>query len=533
MAAPVGTTLNVRSSEFEEVISKQIVFFMPTLDKVWEDTLDGLGQMASSDELGRDWVIVKHVKEGMAGVFEAGGPRADFPLYGDKTLTELGNKLYFGGVNQSWPDPFDGPNAKAKRWAIPMRSMLGNLAFTLSEIRAEASPAFIGEILVPRFEGFAKNAAMTMCNYFWVNQNDLYALSWLGGTTSGTHYALEDSNRTIKVYLSESNMAIDRFSVGMRLQIYSSDGATQRTVTGSTTESIFIVTGLDEQSCTLFLKEARNLPLDGSKFVSGLASGDRIVFARSKGNSSTPYSASPYFTGIAGLNSWMKFGGGGADDYLLGNERVSTHSGFNAELSVKEWTQHRSMLVDMQGEPLTEHFLRRVVRRWHASKGKYGMSLDTLVASDGVFFAYEQQRIGRQFYDRTGRRADLTKEGGPGEYVFELDGHVVTGITSNWVDAKTVYGLKRKNNWRRYAPPEIKGTTNMSQMKKGIPFRFVGKALTGSSNQMPIYATGSGRSLPTEGVQMPGFLCMQMVPDQPCGLKLTNVAEDRYFSTKI
>lgn len=534
MAAPVGTVLNTRSSEFEEVISRQIEFFMPTLDKVWEDTLNGLGQMASSDELGRDWVIVKHVKEGLSGVIEPGGPRGDFPIYGDKTGANLGNKLYFNGLQNTFPDPFDSPNAKAKRWAIPMRSMLGNLPFTLSEVRAEASSAFIGDILTPRFEGFARNMAMTLCNYFWINQADNYALSYIGGTTSGTHYALEDSNTTLKIYLSESNMAIDRFAVGQRLQIYNAAGTTQRTVTGSTTDSIFIVVAVDEQSCTLFLKEAKNLPLNSTNFASNIASGDIIVFAKSKGNSGTPYSSSPYFTGIAGLNSWMKFGGGGDDDYLLGAERVPTHSGFDSTLNVKEWTQHRSMLVDLQGEPLTEHLLRRVMRRWWLSKGKYGMSIDTFVASDGVFFAYEAQKIGRQFFDRTNKKADQTSEGGPGEFTFEIDGHRMTGITSTWVPAKTMYGLKRKNNWKRYAPPDIKGTTNMAQMKQGIPWRFVGKALTGGqSNQLPVFATANGRTLVTEGVQMPGFLTMQMVPEQACGLKFTNVAEDRWFSSKL
>jgi hypothetical protein len=534
MAAPVGTVLNTRASEFEEVISRKIEFFMPTLDKVWEDTLSGLGEMASSDVLGRDWVIVKHIKEGLSGVIEAGGPRGDFPIYGDKTGTSLGNKVYFEGLENTFPDPMDSPNAKAKRWAIPMRSMLANLPMTLSEIRAEASSAFIGEILAPRFEGFARNMAMTLCNYFWLNQADNYALTYLGGTTSGTHYALADSNKLLKVYLSESDMAIDRFAVGQRLQWYNSAGTTQRTVTGSTSNSVFIVVGLDEQSFTLLLREQNNLALDSTNFVSNLAANDILVFAKSKGNSGTPYAASPYFTGIAGVNSWMKFGGGGDDNYLLGGERVSSHSGFNAELDVTEWTQHRSMKVDMEGNPLTEHTFRKILRRWYNAKGKYGMEIDTLVASDGVFFAYEAQRIGRQFFDRTGTRANLTNEGGPGEFIFEVDGHRITGITSTWVGARTAYGLRRKNNWKRYCPPDIKGTTNMSQMKQGIPFRFVGKALTGgTSNQLPIFATGAGRTLVTQGVQMPGFLTMQMVPEQPCGLKFTNLAEDRYVGAKI
>jgi hypothetical protein len=41
--------------------------------------------------------------------------------------------------------------------------------------------------------------------------------------------------------------------------------------------------------------------------------------------------------------------------------------------------------------------------------------------------------------------------------------------------------------------------------------------------------TQANRTFVTEGSQLPGYLRMQLVPEQVCGLKLTNVAEDRIY----
>lgn len=545
MAAPTGSLFSTQSVRIEEIINKKIGMFLPACDKVWEDMIVSNQSVGPQDSFGRDYLIIKTFMQGLTGVVEPGGPKGDFTLYGDPQNTALGAKLHLQGLSNVFPDATLGANQTPYRLSIPMRSMHTNLMLTLGELQAEATQAFIGEVIAPKLEGFAKHISQTMCNYFYISQNSYYSLGTLGGTTATTanrplstdDYALADSNKTLVINLTRSNYAIDRFMIGMRVQFYNSTGTTLRTVTGSTSNSTFIVIAIDELSGHLHLKEAGNLALDSTNFVSGLASGDNIVMASSKGNAGTPYSdsAGGYFTGIAGINSWLKAGDANgssrnADNTLLGYESAGTNSGYNGDINVNIHPEFRSMVYSLGGQPLTEHFMRKLLRRWHAAKGKYGYDIDTLVASDGVWLAYEAQKIGRQYYDRTGKTSTINNEGSSGDFQIQMDGRTYRGLTSSYVESGTVYGHKFKGNWKRYSPPDPKGVKKGERMPAWIPFRFVGAALTGNgSNQIPIFATSANRTFITEGTQMPGFLRMQLVPDQVCGLKLTGVAEDRLY----
>ena len=77
------------------------------------------------------------------------------------------------------------------------------------------------------------------------------------------------------------------------------------------------------------------------------------------------------------------------------------------------------------------------------------------------------------------------------------------------------------------------GTSKFAK-EDGAPIEFIAGALTGTgSNKLPIYNTdgsADGITRVTEGVQMPGQMRMQLVPDQPAGMKLTGVSYDKIYS---
>lgn len=538
MPSPVGSIMSIHGVRIEEILNKQMGYLLPSVDELWEDSIVTNRGIGSADQMGRDFLINKNYAGGLTGVIEPGGPRQDFPIYGDPAATNLGAKLHLQGLSQSFPDALLGPNPTPYRLTIPMRSMLTNIMLTLGEQQAEATPAFIGEVIAPKFQGFATHLMQTVCNYFYLSQNTYYSLTYLGDATLGSGYSLEDSNTTLVLNLQLSNYAVDRFMVGMRVQFYDSTGTTQRTVTGSGTSSIFVVIAVDPLTAKVRLKEYGNLALNSTAFASNLATGDICVLASSKGSSSTPYSASPYFTGIAGINSWMKYGDSNgstdtADNCLLGAERAGTNSGYSGNINVNVHPEFKSMLVDNGSMPLTEHQLRMILRRFHVAKKRHGHTIDCLIANDGVWLAYEAQKIGRQYYDRTGRLSMMDKEGSSNSFEFTLDGRTYTGYSSTYVDANTVYGIKKGGgNWKRYSPPDPRGLRKGERIPSWMPFRFVGSALTGNgSNQIPIFSVSNNRTFVTEGTQMPGYLRMQLVPDQACGLRITGVAEDRLYSS--
>jgi hypothetical protein len=540
MAAPVGSLFSTHSVRIEEIISKNIEFFYPAMDPFFTKMVASNQGVGNAGEYGRDWKIRKTYMGSLTGVIDQGGPSGDFTLYGGANDTTLGQKTHLKGLEESWPDAFESPHASPIPLGIPMRSMLTNLPITLGELQAEVTPAFIGNVVAPKLEGFSKNIALTVAMFFYLSQNNFYRLSYLAGNSGTGWNATLDTNRELMVDTTFSNYAAERFFVGQRVQFFSSDGATLRQTPTLGTNTVFVVTRVNLNKGLVYFRALDNQAINGA----GFANNDVIVFAKSKGNAATPYAQSPYFTGIAGLNSWIKTGSGSGltwgsgdyvDNFLLGAEA----DGQNA-ISVVEHPEFASLSFNLAGAPVTEHFLRQVCRRWYMSKGRFGMDIDSFVAPDGVWLAYEAQLIGRQVEQRRGMLSTL-KSGqgsdngamGDADILFVMDGKTFSGYTSVFAESGTIYGHKiRGGNWKRYTPPDPRGVRAGGNVPSWAPFRFVAPALTGTDSiQMPVYRTnGSGRTVPTEGAQMPGMLRMQVVPDQIPGIKITGAAEDRLYS---
>ena len=526
MAAVAGSLFNLHEDRIEEVINKNVEIFLPGLDPIWRDLISTSQGVGPADALGRDLKILKVFMGSMAGVLEQGAPRGDLTLYGDDTDTH-GGRLYTQNLAQVWPDPTEGPNAAPYRLGINMRSMMSNIMFTLGEMQAEASPAFIGEIIAPKLEGFGRNIAHTLCNYWYLNQNDDYALCQIGSdmavTGSGPYY----------LTFSPSNGAVDRFYVGQRVDIWdddsgadmddSADGLKNSSNGTKAGRHKVFVDYVDELKGQVRLVSAVAAFTTGSGVVAPLAD-DWIMYAGSVDETANTA------TGFAGVNSWLKSGSGGDNNYLLGADKDGSASN---QIDVTAHPEFKSFTKSSVGV-LTEHKLRQYLRRFHAAKNKYGQYIDCLIASDGVWLNYESTKIGREILDRTGRLSSVTSEGSNEGFKFTFDGRSYTGYTSTYVEDGSVYGIRKGgNNWKKYIPPAVAGTSKFAKAD-GAPFEFIAGALTGTgTNKLPIYNTdGSdgGITRVTEGVQMPGQMRMQLVPDQPAGMKLTGVSYDKIYS---
>jgi len=535
--APTGSIFNTQSTRIQEIINKSVGMFLPTFDKIWEDTIVSNQGVGPAGDMGRDHLILKTYMGGLTGVIEPGGVGTDWTLYGDPSSTALGSKLYMQGLSRTFPDATQGMNQAVYKLGIPMRSMLANIMLTLGESQAEASPALIGEVIAPKLEGFARHMSQTVCNYWYTSQNTFYSLGTLGNVTVTTGYVLGDFNKEIKFNLvsgATATYTINRFMVGMRVQIYDTTGATLRTTASG--QSIFVITAVDELTGWVTMRCIDNLTL--AAFPATLTAGDIVVMANSKGDANTPFThtSTGYFTGIAGINSWMKTGDTNGTttnnvNTLLGYESVSNAGGYNAAINVNTHPEFKSMFYSNGGLALTEHTLRKILARFHAAKGKYGQTIDCLIASEGVWLAYLGQKISREYIDRTGKTASINSEGNQEGMTFSYDGRTYEGYTSTYIETGTVYGIKKKNNWRRYSPPDPARVKKFDRNPSWNPFVFVAPALTGTDSiMMPISAVGSNRTLVTEGSQMPGMLRMQLVPDQPAGIKITSVGEDRLYA---
>lgn len=509
MTATVGSLLNTQEPRVQEILSKQIDYLMPGVDPIFRSMIVSSQGVVPASEIGRDMHIIKIFQEGLTGVIEQGALTNNFALYGDDTDT-FGTKLHQQNIVQTFPDPTYGMNQTPYQLAIPLRSMLMNIMFTLGELTAEALPATIGEIVAPKMKNFAQHITFQFANYMYVNQNDFYKLgtiSSLATAGAGPYYWT----------FSPSEQVADRFATGMQVDVYDSTGATRRNETGGGAREVLVVDYVDELSNEVRLVSDANT-------TGTIVDTDIVTFAQTK--------ASGSFSSFAGLNSWIKGGSGSNDNYLLGADRIT-----GKEIDVTTHPCHKSFTWNASGAALTEHQFRKICRRIHAAKWKYGYEIDTWIASDGVWLEYEATKIGREYIDRTGRLSNIMNEGSQGDkdfggFKFTFDGKTYTGYTSMFVEDGALYGHKLGgNNWKRIVPPTIRGTKPFSQEETGYPVEFVAGSLTGgASNSLPIYSSSGSTTLVTEAVQMPAWVRMQLAPDQPCGAKITNLKTARLYS---
>ena len=539
--ATAGSLFDKQSDRIQEVLNKNIEMFLPALDPAWRDTFVTSQGVGPASMIGRDLKILKIYMGSMAGVLDMADTSSNFVLYGDKTVSDIGAKLQQQANTNTWPDATDGVMARPFRLGVGMKEMVSNLYMSLGEMTAEATPAFIGEVIGPKLEGHARLMAHTLCNYWYLAENNSYQLgsfpyvsasttnqystdffttttvpTWVNAATVSTN-----TIRAIKITITEKS--IDRFAVGMRVDMFD-DGANQiranDTVAtaagqGPTTRISAWVAAVDEVggTVTIAFGAGINMTVGASKIY-------YIYFAnaRQTGAASGAITASKGY-GFAGINSWLKNTGN-----LLGGDYDSSNA-----IDVNVHPEFKSYFKTSVGT-LTEHKMRQYLRGYHRSKEKYGQYIDCLIASDGVWLNYESQKIGQYMLDRTSRLSSLQNEGSQEGFKFSFDGRTYNGYTSNYVEDGTVYGIRKGGaNWKKYVPPSPKGTQKFDKAEGFIPFEFVGPALGYADVKVPIQKVVGNSSLVTEGMQMPGMLRMQLVPDQPSGMKLTGVTTDRQY----
>jgi hypothetical protein len=536
--ATTGSLFDKQSDRIQEVLNKNIELFLPALDPAWRDTFVTSQGVGPASLIGRDLKILKIFMGSMAGVLDMGDNTNNFVLYGDKTVTDIGAKLQQQTNTNTWPDATDGVMAKPYRLGVGMKAMVSNLYMSLGEMTAEATPAFIGEVIGPKLEGHARLMAHTLCNYWYLAENSNYQLSTLTYSTALAEYSTNFLTTTpatfsaaatstavtaIRFQVPEKN--IDRYAVGMRVDIFEgssnqiriNDSASTAAGQNSTTRISAWVAAVDEVTNKVTIAFGQALSALG--FSTSTAT-YYVYFANARKTgaaSGTTTGSNGY--GFAGINSWLKSTGN-----LLGGDYDSANA-----INVDTHPEFKSFFKSSVGT-LTEHKMRQYLRGYHRAKEKYGQYIDTLIASDGVWLNYEAQKIGQYQLDRTNRLSSLTNEGSQEGFKFTFDGRTYTGYTSNYIEDGTVYGVRKGGaNWKKYVPPSPKGTQKFDKAEGFIPFEFVGPSLGYADVKVPIQRVSGNSTLVTEGMQMPGMLRMQLVPDQPSGMKLTGVSTDRQY----
>lgn len=547
--ATTGSIFDRQSNRIQEVLNKSLRVFLAGLDPVWRDSVVTSQGVGNSGDLGRDLKITKLFMGSLTGVIDPGRPYGEQDLYGD-TTSSLGQLMHAHNVNQAYPSPREGPNATAYRLAIPMRSLVTNLMITLGEKQADATPALIDQVVAPKLTAFARNMAHTLCNYWYLSQNNSYRLCLTSNAKTLEVAAVGSISKHWKIQFQPASFETHRFSRGQRVDLITSTGLRMNDSVGTLgsqkrstrlqllVESVdplqnmvVLVTTTDPASFFVSTTTAVGGTTNTSAFTAETDFDSvSVVYANTSINASD--AGSNTFVGIAGINSWLKNGNETSTNgtRLLGNEADSSDY-----IDVNDRPEFKSFKYDVAGV-LTEYNLKRYLQRVHSAFEPLGHNIDTLIASEGVWTAYESQKIGQYRIDRTNKVSSITNEGQTEGFTFNFEGHNYKGYTSRYVEGGTMYGIKLGGkNWKKYVPPSPAGLSKMSQADAYVPFEFVAGAITGTStNQLPMFVTtsvsgGANENLVTQASQMPGRIRMQLVPDQVNGMKLVGIAEDRLY----
>ncbi len=533
MTAPAGSFLAEHNERMLEIINRSMMFTLASLDPHFKSALSSAG-VVPVDELGRNWHYIRTFSSGLTGVIEHGQNTNMMQAYGDAINTSNGDRLYLQTIAQTYPDALLSPHQSPYRVIFPITGILTNLPLSLEMLRANASSNVIGDIIVPHFTGFARNIARYYCNAFYSNENGSHRLSDLGDSSaSGTTSASWTGAGPYYLTFSPSNGATSRYEVGMAVDIYTADGSSQVNVDGGVRERVFVdIVDHIKNEVRLVTEHDTGDWDGGSNYTSNI-----VVYEKSKVSST-------FYPGMFGLNQFLRTGTSSSTDYILGSQAVTspTPDTGTSAIDVNVYPEHKSLGFDLNGAPLSETLLRKIMRRTHVALGVYGKTVDTWTMSEGVGLAWEETRIGRQWEDRTGRVGNtspqgLNTDGDFGGWTFTQDGHTYTMRTSTWIEDGTVYGTKMAGNWRLMSPPPTPGGQRMAQDETGLPFEFIAPALTGTgSNYFPITTTENNNSTSgitanrmTSKVQMPGQCTCTLVPEQFNGVKIVNAAVSKLY----
>jgi hypothetical protein len=394
-------------------------------------------------------------------------------------------------------------------------------------------------ILTPKLNGFARLMAHMLTLHWYMNQNDSYKIS--GYSATPTVAAIGGAFSGFRITFSPDNLATHRYKRGMQIDIIDpaipermNDTQANNTLQTPATRISLVVESVDA----------------GSNVVTAVTTVDPATWQRSLvsiTNTGVVHLANQAFLtnlggssvtgvpGIAGLNSWIKPSGAGASDdenFLLGSDRDTANA-----IDTRIFREFKSAIFNTVGN-LTEHFLRRCLSRYHMMAMPFGHSIDCLITTPGVRLAYESNKIGMERIDRTNALLNIGNQGSADGWNVEYDGHRYKFYTSHYVESGALYGVKKEGNWKKIVPPKFSKSRSMAQMEglAGQSFEFMAPELTGTdSTRLPILKTGQYTDTTfagyTEGIQMPGRLRFQMVPDQTQFLKMSGITEDNLFAS--
>jgi hypothetical protein len=499
----------------------------PTFRKIIKDS-----NSVAKDDWGRNWIVKKTFRTGLAGAFRFGPMEEGGTLLSHTTDDALGSDVYpnftiRGQVSQAgWPGPDASPSPGFFNWKFSLTKGKGNIFSTIDLRRIESLNATIGSEFTAMMDAAAEHVALTCCNSF-------FAEDYTGQTNPapGTLAKFESpgsgtiaDNSVNSSALVLTGGSIRRLADGQPVDLYHDDGGTwTRLNTGTGSEGALFVHIVDP------LANAVNFINITGTAVTWPGSGDVYIvphraYTTAAGSDTTALgSASPTCYLPYGIESTLRSTG-----YLFG-----TSDALNNAIDLAQHPHFKSYVQSVGGVIDEDQFRRYISRCMHAYGGRYVP--ETFIMQEGVLNGIIDGVSGMFTIERNGTPLTLNQgynQIGDAEVVFHAFGKKFSLVSDSFVGKGKVYGVHMRNgNWKKHVPPRLTNAATNQVFDQGL--EFVAPLITGgssiwmgvnsASSMQPGYVPASQI---TNQLQAPFYYPYQIMPDVIPGMKLTDVQGD-------
>lgn len=490
-----------------ETLTPRIDYYTKELSP-WFKTVFPSSKNVVKADWGRDWLVKKTFRTGLAGAFQFGSmtPGTAYLATGD---TAAPNFNIYGESSQSvWQTPNQATSPGFFNWQIGLTKGIGNMYIPAELRRVAATGAAIGDEFSANIDATAENVALNVCNAFFAETHTISGkqvpgiLATIATTTGGVFGAGAWASGTAKTAIPILSGSIRRFADGLQVDLwYDNDG----TLTKINTGGPVFVNVTDDLADTIGLVNMGSGDSGSSYAITIPTSGTTVYITPHMAYAATSYvlaSVQPYPNLPFGIervliNSGSLYGTAGT-----GGIDLSRHPVF------------KSYLINV-GASLDEMELMRYIARWQRSRSTL-FHPDTFVCSEGVFVGYVANGLeGVYNYERNAQALTIkggVKDVGGSAMSFDAFGKTYFIKTDPFIGKGKMYGtVTRNQNWKRYVPPRLTNTRTHEVFDAGV--EFVVPLLNPGANDIFQGVKQAATAATTDMLEAPFNYPYQIVPD--------------------
>lgn len=492
----MATITSSISKTIQEVILPSIYEVGYQHDPFYGMTVRSSAGVVRNRGIGRNWTVLKTWAVGAAGAAKFHSPD------GSNTIgTHLNSSVAY-----DTPQVFQSLDEVAApaflQTSVKLVEQMGNFYIPRHILQADQLDASIGSVMAQNVKRLGRLLTDHETGVFYSTDVSNFALADLGDT-SGNVANVSGNTSAVDIDLSGTGASgrVHRFQPGMRVDLYSSDGATKRN-----SNFDLVIDNVDPLAEVI-----RVTRVDGQEFQTTTTLNGGVTFAGAGADND-----------ILVLKDSIAYSPGTLESYIADGSAVTSWFGIN----VTQHGEYKSYVPSSISGPLTESVLNKKI-------GKFLEAFPTAPIQDAVTslgvligfidnldgYSSGNANAGRFRYDRNGKSLDVVA--GWDDFEYRFAGRRINITTSSRVQPGNMYLGKLKGGLVRYVPPATPGARSDSRL--GMEVEWI--APMGGAGYQGIFQRALHNGRTTNFMEAPFIRRWVCMPEYPNLMKLTGITE--------